>query len=185
MQPGPGGYGPPPTQPKRKSWGRRQKILTGLMAAVVLIVIAVIASGGSGGNGGNTTASSGSAAQAQPAVQQSSSAPASQAPQYTASQQQAIDAAEGYLSDGQGFSRLGLISQLSSPDGNGFSKTLARFAVRHVSVDWDHQAAIAAKGYVSDGEGFSYSGLVQQLESSYGDQFTHAQAVYGAKAAGL
>ncbi len=116
----------------------------------------------------------------------SSSAPTpSKSPQYTTSQQQAITAAEGYLSDGQGFSRAGLISQLDSPSGNGFSQADATFAVNHVSVNWDQQAAIAAKGYVSDGQGFSYSGLVQQLESSAGSQFTHAQAVYGAKAAGL
>jgi len=33
--------------------------------------------------------------------------------------------------------------------------------------------------------GFSYSGMVQQLESSAGDGFTHAQAVFGAKSVGL
>ena len=31
--------------------------------------------------------------------------------------------------------------------------------------------------------GFSLDGLIEQLESEYGDQYTHAQAVYGAKKA--
>jgi hypothetical protein len=31
--------------------------------------------------------------------------------------------------------------------------------------------------------GFSLDNLIEQLESSAGDQFTHAQAVYGAKKA--
>ena len=113
----------------------------------------------------------------------SSQAPA--APTYTPAQQQAIDAAENYLTDGTGFSRKGLIQQLHSHYGNGFSKKLAVFAVDHVSVNWDHQAEICAKNYLNDGEGFSYAGLVQQLESPYGNDFTYAQAAYGAKKAGL
>lgn len=223
MQPGPGGYGPPPA-PRKRSWARRHKVLTGILAAIVIIFIAVVASaaGSSGSNtGSNTTASSGQSAASvtntTPAQgvlcktpgataknggltcssngvweitgSTSSNSNSSQAPPaapvYTASQQQAVDAAEGYLSDGEGFSRAGLIQQLDSPDGNGFSRHLATFAVDHVQVSWRHQAALAAEGYVSDGEGFSYSGLVQQLESPYGNQFTYSQAVYGAKAAGL
>jgi hypothetical protein len=107
------------------------------------------------------------------------------APSYTAAEQQAITAAQGYLSDGEGFSRAGLISQLSSPDGSGFSSNLATFAVDHVTVNWWRQAVIAAKGYMSDGEGFSYSGLVDQLDSPDGSQFTYAQAVYAARHVGL
>ena len=34
----------------------------------------------------------------------------------------------------------------------------------HIKVNWDHQAALAAKGYMQIG-GFSYNGMVQQLES--------------------
>ncbi len=132
-------------------------------------------------SGGSTTPAAGGTTA--PAVSTSSAPPA--APHYSAAQEQAIIAAQGYLSDGQGFSRKGLIQQLSSPDGSGFSQHLADFAVDHVRVSWRHQAAIAAKGYVSDGEGFSYAGLVQQLESPYGSDFTQSQAVYGAKAAGL
>jgi cytoskeletal protein RodZ len=103
----------------------------------------------------------------------------------TASQQQALDAAQGYLSDGQGFSRAGLIQQLTSQYGNGFSQADATWAVDNSGANWNDQAAIAAKGYASDGQGFSRQGLIDQLTSPYGGQFTYAQAVYGVDQAGL
>ena len=83
-----------------------------------------------------------------------------------------------------GFSRLGLIKQLDSSSGNGFPKSVAEFAVNHIKVNWDQQAAEAAKGYMQQG-GFSYNSMVQQLHSPYGNDFTYRQAVYGAKAVGL
>jgi hypothetical protein len=42
-----------------------------------------------------------------------------------------------------------------------------------------------AKGYMSDGQGFSRQGLIQQMTSADGDQFTEAQAEYAADAVGL
>lgn len=113
-------------------------------------------------------------------------APASP-PQYTASQQQAITAAENYLTDGQGFSQAGLISQLTSSYGNGFSTADATFAVDTVYHPglWDQQADASAANYMSDGEGFSCSSLLQQLTSQYGSQFTYAQAEHGVQSVGL
>jgi hypothetical protein len=52
-------------------------------------------------------------------------------------------------------------------------------------ANWDEQALDCAKAYMSDGQGFSREGLIQQLTSSYGDQFTEAQAVYAANTVGL
>jgi Host cell surface-exposed lipoprotein len=112
-----------------------------------------------------------------------SAAPAG--PQYTAAQQQAIDAANSYIQMGSGFSREGLIQQLDSSAGNGFSEALATFAVDHIRVNWDNQAKEAAQGYMQSEPGWSFNGLVQQLESSAGSGFTYAQAVYGAKSVGL
>ena len=51
---------------------------------------------------------------------------------------------------------------------------LAVFAVNDINVNWWHEAVIAAKGYMSGGQGFSYQGLVDQLDSPYGSQFTVA-----------
>jgi Host cell surface-exposed lipoprotein len=97
----------------------------------------------------------------------------------TASQQQALASAQGYLSDGQGFSRAGLIAQLDSPSGDQFSVADATWAVDNSGADWNAQALTAAKGYLSDGQGFSRAGLIAQLDSSSGGQFTYDQAVYG------
>ncbi len=45
-------------------------------------------------------------------------------------------------------------------------------------VDWNEQAARAAKSYLET-QAFSRKALIEQLSSDYGDGFTHAQAVYG------
>jgi hypothetical protein len=73
---------------------------------------------------------------------------------------------------------------LSSQAGSGYSLADATFAVNSLQEDWNAQAASAAKEYLST-QPFSCSGLVQQLSSSAGSQFTTAQAQYGAKVAGI
>ncbi len=110
-------------------------------------------------------------------------APAPAKPTLTNSQEQAIGAAEDYL-DYMAFSRKGLIHQLSSDAGSGFSKADATFAVDHITVNWNEQAAKAAQQYL-DYSHFSRSGLIHQLESEAGSGFTHKQAVYGVNKAGL
>jgi hypothetical protein len=102
---------------------------------------------------------------------------------FTSSQQQAIGAAQDYLST-EHFSKEGLIKQLSSTYGDGFSLADATFAVNHIDVNWFAQAVGAAKDYLSI-EHFSRDGLIQQLSSSYGDDFTLAQATYAANKVGL
>ena len=97
-------------------------------------------------------------------------------------QKNAVRAAKQYLSF-QGFSRDGLISQLSSAAGNGFDVADATIAVDSLGVDWNEQAVKSAKAYL-DLMGFSCSGLIQQLSSSAGDKYTKSQATYGAKKAG-
>ena len=108
---------------------------------------------------------------------------AEQKPEMTASQENAVDAAEGYL-DFAPFSKKGLIRQLSSDAGDGYPKADAVFAVNHIDVDWNAQAVKAAKNYL-DMTSFSRDGLIQQLSSSAGDQYTHAQAVYAVNKVGL
>jgi hypothetical protein len=120
-----------------------------------------------------------------PEAKKSSQVPPSpKPPALTSSQQQAVDAARDYLNDGQGFSYQSLVTQLTSSYGNGFSQADAKFAASYLKPDWDQQAAMAARGYLSDGQGFSRASLIQQLTSSYGNGFTEAQAEYGADKAG-
>lgn len=102
-------------------------------------------------------------------------------PKYTTGQVQAILSAKNYLQT-QGFSKKGLIKQLSSKYGEGFSKADAKFAVNHIKVDWNKQAVRAAKNYL-DTMPMSEANLVKQLHSPYGDQFTLAQAEHGASVA--
>lgn len=97
-------------------------------------------------------------------------------------QKNAVRAAKQYLSF-KGFSRDGLIHQLSSQAGNGFDVNDATVAVDSLNVDWNEQAVKSAKSYL-DMMGFSCSGLIQQLSSRAGERFTESQATYGARKAG-
>jgi hypothetical protein len=120
---------------------------------------------------------------AKPTTQPSPKVTHKPAPPMTASQVQAIGSAESYLSF-TAFSRKGLIRQLSSDAGEGFSVADATFAVDHVKVNWNEQAAKSAESYLKMSH-FSRSGLIRQLESDAGEGFTHKQAVYGVTKAGL
>jgi Host cell surface-exposed lipoprotein len=172
-------------QPKRKSWPARHKVLTGLMAVGALIVIIAAASASSkpstpaADTGAASSSSSPSAAVSSAAASEAPSTPAAPASlSMTGAQQQAVDAARGYLSEGQGFSEQGLLGQLTSSAGNGFAKSDAEFAIHYLSPNWHQQAVDAARGYLSEGQGFSEQGLLQQLTSSAGSGFTQPQAEY-------
>lgn len=100
----------------------------------------------------------------------------------TAPQSNAVRSANSYLNM-TGFSRRGLIQQLSSSYGDGYSEADATAAVNSLSVDWNMQAVRSAKQYLSM-TGFSCSGLIEQLSSDAGDKYTRSEATYGAKQAG-
>ena len=97
-------------------------------------------------------------------------------------QENAVRSATQYLQM-SGFSRNGLISQLSSDAGDGYAVADATAAVDSLSVNWNEQAARTASQYLKM-SGFSCNGLIEQLSSSAGDQYTESQAAYGAKQAG-
>jgi len=100
----------------------------------------------------------------------------------TGQQRNAVRSAKQYLSI-SGFSRSGLIDQLSSDAGDGYSVLDATAAVDYLNVDWNEQAVRSAKQYLSI-SGFSCKGLIEQLSSSAGDRYTVSQATYGARQAG-
>ncbi len=104
-------------------------------------------------------------------------------PQGTAAQMNALRSAEDYLSF-KGFSKAGLIEQLSSEYGEGYEKADAEWAVEQLDVNWNEQAVRVAQDYL-DMKGFSRSGLIEQLSSEYGEQFTVKQANYAADEVGL
>ena len=97
----------------------------------------------------------------------------------SAEQQDAYGEGQDYL-ESQGFSKQGLIDQLSSDYGSQYKKKDAEKAVDALNEDWYKQAVRVAKEY-RETQHFSTQGLIDQLDSDYGSQFTHDQAVYGAK----
>lgn len=100
----------------------------------------------------------------------------------TMQQKNAVRSAKQYLSF-QGFSRAGLIDQLSSEYGDKYSVSDATVAVDTLNVDWNKQSVRSAKNYIKM-MGFSCQGLIDQLSSDAGDKYTYAQARYGAQHAG-
>lgn len=97
----------------------------------------------------------------------------------TGPQENAVRSAKQYLSF-QGFSRSGLIRQLSSTYGDGYDVADATVAVDSLNIDWNQQAARSAQQYLSF-QGFSCTGLINQLSSSAGDGYTESEAYYGAQ----
>ena len=166
-----------------KFFTAKRIIVAGVLLLLVIIIVAVSVSSGSHKTAAVTPAvtptSTAPVAPAPPVTQAPAPAPSTPStPAMTEQQQQAVQSAQGYLTDGEGFSREGLLKQLESSYGEGFAASDATFAVNYLNPDWDAQAVESAQGYVNDGEGFSKSGLTQQLTSSYGEGFTQAQATY-------
>jgi hypothetical protein len=176
----------------QKNWFVRHKALTAILTVFVLIIIAAAAAGNKKNVSAPSTSTTHRHHHHRHHRHQHSGSTAKQPkpnpkpkPSLTGPQQQAIQSAQNYLSEDQGFSQTGLIHQLSSKYGDGFPTAVATFAVGYLNVNWYEQAVLAAKAYKSTGGGFSCSGMIQQLSSSYGSGFTHAQAVYGADHAGV
>lgn len=88
----------------------------------------------------------------------------------------AIAKAETYLSVSP-FSKSGLVKQL---EYEGFSDEASEYAVNHIDVDWNEQAAKKAESYLSLSS-FSRSGLIEQLKF---EGFTSEQAEYAVSAVG-
>ena len=101
----------------------------------------------------------------------------------TAAQSNAVRSAKQYLSF-SGFSRIGLIRQLSSDAGDGYDAADAAVAVDSLNIDWNMEAVRSAKQYLNF-TGFSRKGLIRQLSASAGDNYTIEQATYGAKQTGI
>jgi Host cell surface-exposed lipoprotein len=180
----PVGQSPPQVPVKKKGHLIRN---VGIVVGALLLVgigVAIASSGSSNNNStGTTTASSPAvtaAATAKATAAATAKAPAG--PTLTNQQQNAAKSARSYLSFA-GFSRQGLIDQLSSAYGDKYAVQDATIAVDSLNVDWNAEAVQSAKSYLKV-TAFSCQGLIDQLDSSYGDKYTVAQATYGAQQAG-
>lgn len=105
----------------------------------------------------------------------------------TMGQRNAVGAASDYL-EFSAFSRAGLFDQLTSEYGSKFPEEDAEFAISYLEenglVDWNEQAVKAAESYL-EFSSFSKEGLIDQLSSEYGSQFTREQAEYAAEQVGF
>jgi len=99
----------------------------------------------------------------------------------TQQQKSAVASAKDYLNT-QAFSQQGLIDQLDSSAGGGYSVNDATVAVDSLNENWNAEAVQSAKEYLKT-QPFSCADLINQLDSSAGGQFTVAQATYGAQQA--
>jgi hypothetical protein len=140
-----------------------------------------------GGCQANTTSNPTDSPKAQPATATTSApthaAPTATLPKATTAQEQATKSAQSYV-DMSGFSRAGLIQQLTSSAGEGFATADATYAINHIKVDWNAEAVESAKSYLKMG-GFSRASLIQQLHSTSGEGYTLRQATYAANKVGL
>ena len=105
----------------------------------------------------------------------------------TLSQQNAYVQAKNYL-DNMPFSRAGLLGQLTSEYGGQFPLEDAEFGVARLeaegAVDWSAEAVEAAQSY-QEMVPMSRQGLIDQLTSEYGSQFTLEQATHAVNTLGL
>src|SRR4051812_27131637 len=141
----------PYAQPQKKSHTTRNVVLAVIGVLVLLMggcTIAVIAASGKAVNDAVNELASPSSTQEHDKATPSSSKNARSGEQssqeMTTSQENALESAQSYL-DMSGFSRTGLIEQLSSQAGEGFPKADAVWAVNQVDVDWNKEAVEAAK----------------------------------------
>lgn len=105
----------------------------------------------------------------------------------TLSQQNAYRQAKNYV-ETFAFSRAGLLDQLTSEYGGQFPVEDAEFGVARLEaeggVDWLAEAVEAAQNY-QETFAMSRQGLIDQLTSEYGSQFTVEQATHAVNTLGL
>ena len=150
---------------------------------VCIIVVLGIIGGIAGGGGDETADVNDNSAEVEATVEETTEAP-DPTEGLTVAQKNAYEAGLDYL-EYMGFSKQGLIDQLSSEYGDGYEKADAEVAVETIEknglVDWVEEAKESAQSYL-DSMSFSKDGLIEQLESPYGDNYTHEQAVEAVEA---
>ena len=172
----------PASPAKKKALGKGCLVVIGIIVA--LIVIGAIAGGDQKTATSNAPSEKAEAAPTAVSSEDQGQADAEEAPSssLTGPQQNAARTAQQYISM-SGFSRAGLIEQLSSDAGNGYDVGDATAAVDSLNIDYNEQAARSAKQYL-DMTVFSCKGLIEQLSSNAGNKYTVSEATYGAKQAG-
>lgn len=174
-----GAWGQQP--PPRKRGSRTSIAVAWMIFVVTLFVCVTLLSNLDAQDATNADPAATGSTQVDPLAQNATSG--STKPKMTTAQRQAVRSAESYITYA-GFSKAGLMRQLTSESGEGFTQADARYAVNHIKVNWNTEAVQSARSYL-DMTGFSRSGLIRQLHSSAGDGYTLKQATYAANKVGL
>lgn len=168
-------------QPPKKPFYKKPWFI--ILAVIIVLGIIAAASGGSdssskdSGKSENTSTS-----------EQTNDAQATEEPEkttepgptasYTTEEKNCYKSAKNYL-DLMGYSKQGLIEQLSSEYGDNYSKETAEKIVNDIEkageVDWVEEAKESARNYL-DIMPFSKQELIEQLCSDAGDKYTREQA---------
>lgn len=148
----------------------------GFIAALVFMAIGMSVGGHtfSEAPSSASAAASGASPTTSSVARSATASPTPASPSLIAAQRNAVRSASSYLKM-SGFSRQGLIDQLSSEYGDRFSVSDATVAVDSLDTDWRLQAARSAASYLKM-SGFSCQGLIEQLSSQHGDKYTVEQA---------
>ena len=171
--------------PKKKKAG-------GIIAAIIAVLLLFGCMGGGGSSDNDNTADSTTdnepvaeeSVEEEPVEEETPETPVDEYDTWTSEQQHAYNSGLNYL-EYTAFSKQGLIDQLSSEYGEGYPLEVAEFAVNKIEergeVDWVEQAKRSAKNYLEFSD-FSKQGLIDQLSSEYGEQFTVEQATEAVEA---
>jgi hypothetical protein len=157
-----------------KTMSRKKKVLIG--SAVVFTVVVALSP-----RAADTQPTS--AAVAPTATPEAAAPSGAPAPEPAPAQQNALRSAENYLR-WNAFSRQGLIDQLSSEYGSGYSVEDAAWAADNIGVDWNEQAVRSANSYL-ELSSFSRQALIEQLSSEHGSKYTLEQATHAVNTLGL
>ena len=158
-------------------------IMKKTILTATIIGVATMGLVGCGGKSDNKTADASSEAKTEAVTQTKvvteATTPAPTTAAVSASKKHAIKIASDNLQYSR-FSKKGLRDQLKF---QGFSEDDAAYAVEHINVDWNQQAAKKAEHYIDSSPfSFSHSQLVRQLEL---EGFTNEQAEFGTTSVGL
>lgn len=91
-------------------------------------------------------------------------------------EQAALEKAKSYV-EAMSLSKQGVYDQLTSPNGDKFSKEAAEYAITNLKADYNAAALRKAKIY-SDSLALSKEEIYEQLMNEHGDKFTEEEAKY-------
>ena len=147
---------------------------------VITVILAIAIIGGfssaMGGNKETTTANTGTTTTAVQPVAQPVTPVATPKPTVPTEYISALAKAEAYGTT-MSMSKTGIYDQLTSENGEKFSKESAQYAVDNVKIDYNANALKKARTYQKE-MSMSPSAVYDQLISENGEKFTPAQAKY-------